>query len=58
MNDLNTLLTSIETKIEEFLGDAKLRLEKSNKSAGARSRKTSLELTNMLKEWRKLSVKN
>jgi len=55
---MEVLLTNIENKFAEFVREAELRAERGNKTAGARSRKASLELTALLKEWRKLSVKN
>jgi len=41
----------------DFKIDADARADRGNKAAGARSRKTSLELEKLLKEWRKISVK-
>ena len=40
----------------EFEKDAKAQLENGNKAAGTRARKASLELTNLLKEFRKASI--
>jgi len=36
--------------------DANLQIEKSNKAAGTRARKSSLELEKLLKEFRKASL--
>lgn len=55
---MDQLLADIEKAAQDFILDATMRLEKNNKAAGARSRKASLELTKLFKEWRKLSVKN
>ena len=50
-------LVTIESKFEEFKQEAAKFCEKGNKAAGTRSRKTSLELAALLKEWRAKSVK-
>lgn len=55
---MEELLAKIETSMREFAVDTKLLVQKGNKAAGARSRKASLELIKMFKEWRKLSTKN
>ena len=39
-----------------FSTDAALQIEKGNKAAGTRARKTSLELEKLMKEFRKLSL--
>jgi hypothetical protein len=53
---MNKLLTKIETAYAVFKKEATDQATMGNKSAGARSRKASMELRNMLKEWRSVSV--
>ena len=53
---MKELLDKINASIEAFKTDASLQLEKNNKAAGTRARKTSLELEKLLKEFRKVSV--
>ncbi len=49
------LAAEIKSGIESFTADLEKAVE-GNKSAGQRSRKQSLALEKMFKEWRKLSV--
>ena len=42
--------------MEAFQKEADLQLNKGNKAAGTRARKHALELTKLLKEFRKISV--
>ena len=53
---MQDLLTKIESEISAFQADSKLQAEKGNKAAGTRARKSALELTKLLKEFRKVSV--
>ena len=53
---MQDLLTKIESEIATFQSDSKLQAEKGNKAAGTRARKAALELTKLLKEFRKVSV--
>lgn len=53
---MDELLKKINTEMAAFQLDAKIQVEKGTKAAGARSRKVSLTLGTLLKEWRKLSV--
>lgn len=53
---MEKLLNDINTQIEAFKTDATLQLEKGNKAAGTRARKAALELSKLLKEFRKVSV--
>lgn len=39
-----------------YLKDAEAQLEKGNKAAGTRARKTSLEIEKLMKEFRKVSI--
>ena len=48
---MNELLTQIQDVYAAFSTDAALQIEKNNKAAGTRARKTSL-----MKEFRKLSL--
>ena len=49
------MVEKIKALFESFVADAE-KAEKGNKAAGARARKTSLELGNTLKEFRKESI--
>lgn len=53
---MKNLMTQIEEQISMFGENAKLQLDKGNKAAGTRARKAALELTKLLKEFRKQSV--
>lgn len=53
---MKNLMTQIEEQIAMFSDNAKLQLDKGNKAAGTRARKAALELTKLLKEFRKQSV--
>jgi len=53
---MEELLAQIEMEMRMFKQDAVL-VPKGNKAAGRRSRKTSLVLTRLFKEWRELSIK-
>lgn len=53
---MNELIEKINAQIEAFQADAKLQVEKGNKAAGTRARKTSLELAKLLKEFRTVSL--
>jgi len=54
---MEKLLKNVTGLFNDFRIDAQQRALKGNKAAGARSRKTSLDIEKLLKEWRKLSVK-
>lgn len=53
---MKNLMPQIDEQIALFSENAKLQLEKGNKAAGTRARKAALELTKLLKEFRKKSV--
>ena len=53
---MENLLKEIQEKLDAFVKDAEAQVEKGNKAAGTRARKTSLELTKMFKEFRKQSI--
>ncbi|MDR1370645.1 MAG: histone H1 [Dysgonamonadaceae bacterium] len=55
---MENLVNKIKESYNAFATDASLQIEKSNKAAGARARKASLELEKMLKEFRKASLDN
>lgn len=54
---MKELYQKINETIESFNKNATDQIEKGNKSAGVRARKNALDLMNMLKEFRKESVK-
>ena len=54
--DMKNLVEKINGQYEAFAKDAALQAEKGNKAAGTRARKAALELTKLLKEFRKVSV--
>ena len=53
---MQQLVEKINAEVEQFQVNAKLQVEKGNKAAGTRARKATLELTKLLKEFRKASV--
>jgi len=53
---MEELVSKIKAEFESFTTDAGLQIEKSNKAAGTRARKSSLDLEKLLKEFRKVSV--
>lgn len=53
---MKNLMPKIEEQITLFQGNAKLQLENGNKAAGTRARKAALELSKLLKDFRKASV--
>ncbi len=53
---MKELIEKIQALNELFLADAQLQIEKNNKTAGTRARKSSLELEKLMKEFRKLSL--
>lgn len=55
---MQELLTKISAEIESFSSNAALQVEKGNKAAGTRARKSALELSKLLKEFRKVSVED
>lgn len=55
---MKELIEKINAEIAAFQKDAEAQLEKGNKAAGTRARKASLELTKLLKEFRKLSIES
>lgn len=55
---MKNLVGKIKESFDAFEKDAAAQLEKSNKAAGTRARKASLELEKMLKEFRKKSLEH
>ncbi|MBO7300710.1 MAG: histone H1 [Tidjanibacter sp.] len=53
---MQQLVEKINAQIELFQVNAKLQVEKGNKAAGTRARKAALELSKLMKEFRKESV--
>ncbi|MFW9596674.1 MAG: histone H1 [Paludibacter sp.] len=53
---MEQLVSKIKAEFEAFATDAALQVEKGNKAAGTRARKSSLELEKLLKEFRKVSI--
>lgn len=53
---MKELIEKIKTEMETFSKDADSQLTKGNKAAGTRARKSALELSKLMKEFRKISV--
>ena len=53
---MEELVSKIKTEFEALATDANLQIEKGNKAAGTRARKSSLDLEKLLKEFRKASL--
>ncbi|HLP04498.1 MAG TPA: hypothetical protein VK152_03625 [Paludibacter sp.] len=53
---MKELVSKIKAECEAFAKDADLQVEKGNKAAGTRARKSSLDLEKLLKEFRKVSI--
>lgn len=53
---MQELVNQINEQIEVFQTNANLQLTKNNKAAGTRARKAALEITKLMKEFRKQSV--
>ncbi|MEI8378343.1 MAG: histone H1 [bacterium] len=53
---MEKLVGKIKAEFEAFATDASLQVEKGNKAAGTRARKSSLDLEKLLKEFRKVSI--
>jgi hypothetical protein len=53
---MQNLVDKINAQIELFQENAKLQVEKGNKAAGTRARKAALEISKLMKEFRKESV--
>ncbi|MET3539128.1 histone H1 [Chryseobacterium limigenitum] len=53
---MKELIEKINAEFESFSKEAEQQAEKGNKAAGTRARKSALELSKMMKEFRKVSV--
>lgn len=53
---MKDLFEKIKAEIETFNTESELQIEKGNKAAGTRARKSSLELEKLMKEFRKASL--
>ena len=53
---MKALVEQINAQIAAFQANAAAQVEKNNKAAGTRARKAALELSKLLKEFRKVSV--
>lgn len=55
---MKDLVSKIKAEFDAFAKDADLQVEKGNKAAGTRARKSSLDLEKLLKEFRKASIES
>lgn len=55
---MKDLLDKINAQITVFQEEATKQVEKGNNAAGTRARKSALELRNLFKEFRKVSVED
>ena len=53
---MKELLKKIQAELDVFLKEASAQVEKGNKAAGTRARKAALELSKLMKDFRKVSV--
>lgn len=53
---MKELLEKIQAEMAIFTADATLQLERGNKAAGTRARKAALEVSELMKEFRQVSV--
>lgn len=53
---MQQLLSKINAEIAVFVKEADQQATKGNKAAGTRARKSALELSKLMKEFRKMSV--
>lgn len=53
---MKAIVEKINAEIESFQKNAEAQLVKGNKAAGTRARKSALELSKLMKEFRKASV--
>ena len=56
LNTMQKLIEQINEQIALFTENAKAQVEKNNKAAGTRARKAALELSKLMKDFRKASV--
>lgn len=55
---MKELVTKINAEFEIFAANAAAQVEKGNKAAGTRARKSALEISKMMKDFRKASVES
>ncbi|MDQ6530533.1 histone H1 [Flavobacterium sp. LHD-85] len=55
---MKDLVAKINAEIETFKAESDYLIEKGVKAAGARARKSTLEIEKLLKEFRKVSIEN
>lgn len=53
---MKTLVEKINDHIDNFQKNANLQIEKNNKAAGTRARKHALEISKLMKDFRKKSI--
>lgn len=53
---MKTLVEQINAEFEVFAANAAAQVEKGNKAAGTRARKAALEISKLMKDFRKASV--
>ena len=53
---MKELVEKTQAEYEAFAANANAQVEKGNKAAGTRARKSALELSKLMKEFRKASV--
>ena len=53
---MKTLIDQIAAQYEAFSTNANAQIEKNNKAAGTRARKAALEISKLMKDFRKASV--
>ena len=53
---MKELVANINAEYEVFAATAAAQVEKGNKAAGTRARKSALEISKLMKEFRKISV--
>ena len=53
---MKELVEKIKAELDVYVKNAEAQVEKGNKAAGARARKSALEIMKLMKEFRKASV--
>lgn len=53
---MKELLEKIQSEIETFNTESQTQVEKGNKAAGTRARKAALEISKLMKDFRKVSL--
>ncbi len=56
IKNMKELVEKINAEFEVFAANAAAQVEKGNKAAGTRARKSALEISKLMKEFRKVSV--